>query len=652
MKKHFIFLFGGVVFFFIFFSANVHAATFSVSPASGTFNVGDTITTTIFLDTAGIGIDGADVAYLEYNPSLLQVVDEDTGIAGVQILPGFLMEVNPTNGNVVDTGLGRIRFSQVTSGGTTFTSAGAQTFATVRFTALAGGTATLAFTNFGGTADSNVAASGGMDFLTSANGASYSLMQLDTDPPIISNVQVTNITTNSALVTWTTNEPADSRVDYGLTSTLGASVSSPTLVTSHSLTLTGLSSNALYYYQVRSKDAAQNESVSTMGQFSTVPVVAQDTTSPAQIVDLRATAVRKLSADLAWTATGDDGNVGTAASYDIRYSKTPLSESTWGSATQATGEPIPAVSGSLQTYKLISLKRDTTYWVGIKARDEVPSNLPSPLSNVITFKTNRSGTAQSDASSLFAAPLLAQGTEGMEDTTPPKDVMQFQAKGVNAQIILFWKNPHDPDYVRTLIVKKAGTVAPTSPQDGTKIYEGTNEMFTDINLTNGMSYSYTAFTFDETPNYSRGVSVTASPNQNVTSASSSITHPSVLSRGLFTRLLARGIKDSDVRQLQQFLISQGYLASGNDTGYFGALTEQALKDFQCKKNIVCDGTSKTTGWGVFGPKTRALANQLFGTDVTPNSLTSEQRQQLINSLQQQLNTLMQQLQKLLMDQGR
>lgn len=72
-----------------------------------------------------------------------------------------------------------------------------------------------------------------------------------------------------------------------------------------------------------------------------------------------------------------------------------------------------------------------------------------------------------------------------------------------------------------------------------------------------------------------------------------------------TRNLSYGSRGSDVVQLQQFLISQNLLGTGNDTGYFGKLTQTAVRNFQCKNNIVCSGTSATTGYGAVGPRTRA-----------------------------------------------
>ena len=61
----------------------------------------------------------------------------------------------------------------------------------------------------------------------------------------------------SAVVTWTTDEVATSRVDYGtVPDPLGSNESSAGLETSHSLTLTALAPATTYHYRVTSLDAA------------------------------------------------------------------------------------------------------------------------------------------------------------------------------------------------------------------------------------------------------------------------------------------------------------------------------------------------------------------------------------------------------------
>ena len=67
----------------------------------------------------------------------------------------------------------------------------------------------------------------------------------------------------TATVTWTTDEPATSRVDYGTSAgSLTSFVSDGTLTTSHSVELTGLSPDTTYHFRVTSTDAVPNTTIS------------------------------------------------------------------------------------------------------------------------------------------------------------------------------------------------------------------------------------------------------------------------------------------------------------------------------------------------------------------------------------------------------
>lgn len=74
----------------------------------------------------------------------------------------------------------------------------------------------------------------------------------------------------SAVVSWTTDEPADSIVEYGTTSSLGLVTSNASMVTGHSINLSGLSPSTGYFYQVKSKDTASNLATSVMQSFTTL----------------------------------------------------------------------------------------------------------------------------------------------------------------------------------------------------------------------------------------------------------------------------------------------------------------------------------------------------------------------------------------------
>jgi len=84
--------------------------------------------------------------------------------------------------------------------------------------------------------------------------------------PTISNVAFANLGTDTVTVTWTTDEPADSRVTYGTASPPATTQDDLTRFgTSHSLTLTGLSSCTPYFVSVTSSDPAGNATTDTRG---------------------------------------------------------------------------------------------------------------------------------------------------------------------------------------------------------------------------------------------------------------------------------------------------------------------------------------------------------------------------------------------------
>jgi hypothetical protein len=90
---------------------------------------------------------------------------------------------------------------------------------------------------------------------------------VDITAPVIANISVGLIATSGAAIMWTTDEPADSQVEYGTTSTYGSVTPlNASLVTAHSVTLSGLQAGTTYHYLVKSRDAAGN--LAAMGDFT------------------------------------------------------------------------------------------------------------------------------------------------------------------------------------------------------------------------------------------------------------------------------------------------------------------------------------------------------------------------------------------------
>src|SRR3989338_7175799 len=77
----------------------------------------------------------------------------------------------------------------------------------------------------------------------------------------------------------------------------------------------------------------------------------------------------------------------------------------------------------------------------------------------------------------------------------------------------------------------------------------------------------------------------------------------------------------DVTRLQQFLRSQ-YNNFPAATGFFGPITEAAVRQWQSEHGIVSSGTPDTTGYGYVGPRTIAAINQVCtGSQTNTNTST-------------------------------
>src|SRR5437667_258313 len=199
---------------------------------------------------------------------------------------------NTGSGSLTGTASGAAPFS-VISGGSFSLGAGASQTVVARFSPIAAGSFanTASFSSNAGTASRSVTGTATADIT----------------PPAISSVTVSSIALTTAAIAWTTNEPADSQVEYGPTTAYGSStLLNATLVTAHAVPLSGLVAGTPYHYRVKSRDGAGNLAVSADLTFTTTAV--PDTTAPSVAVTAP-TAGTTVSGTTNFSATASD-NVG------------------------------------------------------------------------------------------------------------------------------------------------------------------------------------------------------------------------------------------------------------------------------------------------------------------------------------------------------
>src|SRR5882672_10609506 len=169
------------------------------------------------------------------------------------------------------------------------------------------------------------------------------------------------------------------------------------------------------------------------------------------------------SVTLTWTAPGDDGNSGTATSYDLRYRTVGVAgtdtASWWGAATRVTGMPAPHAPGSSDSVQVRGLTPLTTYYFIIRTADEVP---------------NWSGYSN----------LAVHMTTGSSDVTPPAAITDVTVTGSTATTSGNWGSAS----------QASGEPVPAAA--------GTQQNFTVTGLAPGRTYSIAIRATDNAGNVS------------------------------------------------------------------------------------------------------------------------------------------------------
>ena len=242
----------------------VYAAGASISLIANKATVasGGSLIVAVYMNGGGSLINGIE-ADISYPASKLQYV-------GVNY-SGSAFEISASGGG----GDGAITLDR----GTTSNVSGAGLVATITFKALVGsGSAAI---NVGGNSalvmDGNAVgfAPGGVNVnfgqvaaatpSVTSSAPEPPAPPKDTTPPVITKVIVKAKTPYSAVINWTTDEPSDSAIDYGLDGNYGLSASQAGATTTHEVSLSSsfLTPKALLHFRVKSADSSGNVQTGT-----------------------------------------------------------------------------------------------------------------------------------------------------------------------------------------------------------------------------------------------------------------------------------------------------------------------------------------------------------------------------------------------------
>ncbi len=254
--------------------------------------------------------------------------------------------------------------------------------------------------------------------------------------------------------------------------------------TTENLVVGGLEPLTGYFAAVKAGDEAGNlAEISNIATAVTTEI--PDTTPPAAITDLTAEGFETMI-ELSWTATGDDGNIGTAFCYEIRYSESEITEANWIDAVLLPDPPIPSLAGTTQSYSAMNLTVGIECYFAIKAFDE--SDNVSPISNV-------------------------PNAQLIEDVTAPAAITDLAAEGFETTIELLWTAPGDDGMTGTAesyeirmhdaeITEANWNAAELLPNPPLPLEAGTIQNYSVQGLNYNLLYFFAIKTYDDNANVS------------------------------------------------------------------------------------------------------------------------------------------------------
>jgi subtilisin family serine protease len=173
-----------------------------------------------------------------------------------------------------------------------------------------------------------------------------------------------------------------------------------------------------------------------------------DTVPPAAITDLVVEETGSTTARLRFTAPGDDGVLGRASTYDIRFDRDTLDPAHLDEAPAFVNRVVPGAAGSVETIEVDGLVPATTYAFAVRARDEWETS--GPASDIALGTTL-------GAPAIVLAPASTEETLSVGQATDR--VLAITNAGAGT---LDWSVPGTPTPEGGVLIKPWLTILPAS----------------------------------------------------------------------------------------------------------------------------------------------------------------------------------------------
>lgn len=270
-------------------------------------------------------------------------------------------------------------------------------------------------------------------------------------------------THDTLTVSWTTDEQATSQLEYGTSLSYGSLTTlDATPVTSHSVTLAGLTPNTTYQIRVRSRDAAGNEAISANLVRATTPP------APPTVSDIAISGVSDIAATVSWktsTPTTSQVEYGVSTDYGSIAVDTELLTNHQLTLTNLLSDTVYHYRiGGLDAYDQSASSADQSFATsGAAVGSEIAAPvLDSPVKNEILF--DRRPTIRGSALAGATISVMLDAKTAGTTTASTKGQFAFRVPQALAlgfhtvrAIALFGEAQSDPSTGRVFIIGAPST---------------------------------------------------------------------------------------------------------------------------------------------------------------------------------------------------
>lgn len=209
-------------------------------------------------------------------------------------------------------------------------------------------------------------------------GGSSIKFNVPADGPSITNVHAESISDTSQAITWTTDVPSSTVVEYGLTTAYGSTKTGTGNVTNHSVTLTGLTKGTTYNFRVKSTDSNNRTTVSPNYTFTT-----SDSTTPPTLSNIQVTNKTASGATITWTTDQTSNSV-------VEYGPTTSYGTTRSDSAMVTNHSITLNGLNPGSTYHFRVKSTNAFDITATSADHTFTTASNPVYPAITIDGNSS----------------------------------------------------------------------------------------------------------------------------------------------------------------------------------------------------------------------------------------------------------------------